>query len=40
MEATDFMKVSFYNTEFVLNPEKPDKLPIPNGYTVVIKMPP
>ena len=40
MGSPDYLKVSFFNTSIVLNPETKEKLPIPDGYTVVITMPP
>ena len=40
MEETDYMRISFHNNEFVLAPETLDRKPLPDGYTVVMALPP
>ena len=40
MRAIDYMRIIFNNTQLILDPNKQDKLPIPNGYEIVIKLPP
>ena len=36
----DTMKITFENTPFYIVPQDSSKLPIPNGYPLMIKMPP
>ena len=40
MEATDFMKVSFNNTDTILKPKNGGKDALPDGYTMIMALPP
>ena len=38
-EQLDSIRVSFYNTDYYLDPEDPEKQPIPDGYTFIKELP-
>ena len=40
MEATDYMKVSFNHTDTILKPKVADKDALPDGYTMIMALPP
>ena len=40
MENTDYIKVNFNNTGIILEPETPNLKSLPDGYTVVMPLPP
>lgn len=40
VDGIDTMKISFFNTEKYLQPSKEGMYSIPDGYTMVIKLPP
>ena len=40
MENTDYIKVSFNNTDIILEPETQNLQSLPNGYTLVMQLPP
>ena len=36
----DTLKIQFYNNEKYLNPQNEELQPLPEGYTVIVKLPP
>ena len=40
MESTDYMELIFNNTELILKPEQSEKQAIPDGYKMIMALPP
>ena len=40
MESTDYMELVFNNTALILKPEKSEKQAIPDGYKMIMALPP